>query len=434
MKLNKLISISSALLFLATFLFIPFSTHAQWILKTNGLPEGLENPFCIGTYGCNIALISVTSSSVQRPLYYTSDTGNNWNKINWPGDTMQIETVIDLCLTGPDTFYIGTETGRIFKTTDTGNTWTLQFANDTLTNFINYIEIFDSDNGIAMGDGVSGDVPVFLKTTNGGVNWNSVNSQPIGQYSGDIWRRVDFVNPDTGYFYETGINPQKLYKTTDGGVTWNETNFNSSASLLKFYDDNFGLITNFSEMYKTIDGGTNWNTITNLKNALDIEYISKDKILAVNDSIYYSTDGGGNWNGYYLGVTGYDMEIKDSTCGWILAWNGKVFFNNNLDILTSFNERISSAPIKFSLLQNYPNPFNPSTKIKYSVSNTANGAFVNLKIYDVLGREIATLVNENKRPGEYEVTFNGSKYPSGIYIYRIEANNYTASKKMILLK
>jgi len=88
-------------------------------------------------------------------------------------------------------------------------------------------------------------------------------------------------------------------------------------------------------------------------------------------------------------------------------------------------------PGQFSLLQNYPNPFNPSTSIKYNIPKQS---FVKLTVYDILGREITTLVNGMKKPGPYEVTFDGTGYASGVYIYKIEAGDFTDVKKMVLLK
>jgi hypothetical protein len=97
------------------------------------------------------------------------------------------------------------------------------------------------------------------------------------------------------------------------------------------------------------------------------------------------------------------------------------------------------SPNIFSLEQNYPNPFNPSTKIKYTIpsviaSETKQSQFVTLKVYDILGNEIATLVNEEISAGEYEVDFNGKELPSGIYFYELQAGSYVETKKMILLK
>ncbi len=109
--------------------------------------------------------------------------------------------------------------------------------------------------------------------------------------------------------------------------------------------------------------------------------------------------------------------------------DGKFTYSNVISISIS-------SPEKFTLEQNYPNPFNPSTKIKYSISNegTSLMKFVQLKVYDILGREVATLVNKEQPPGNYQVSFDGSKLSSGVYYYRIQAGNFIQTKKMILMK
>ena len=87
--------------------------------------------------------------------------------------------------------------------------------------------------------------------------------------------------------------------------------------------------------------------------------------------------------------------------------------------------------MNYKLMQNYPNPFNPTTKIKYQIPQKG---FVSLKVYDILGKEVAILVKEEKRPGVYEIEFNASFLPSGIYFYRLQINDYTKTLKMLLLK
>ncbi len=104
--------------------------------------------------------------------------------------------------------------------------------------------------------------------------------------------------------------------------------------------------------------------------------------------------------------------------------NGSVYYSESLDIDVNVAE-------EYYLEQNYPNPFNPSTKISFHI---AEPGFVSLKIFDVLGNEIKTLVNEQKSAGEHEVDFNSTDLTSGIYLYKIETGNFVATKKMILLK
>ena len=100
---------------------------------------------------------------------------------------------------------------------------------------------------------------------------------------------------------------------------------------------------------------------------------------------------------------------------------------------------MTEIPSSYSLCQNYPNPFNPVTKIKFDLAPRtpyplSRGEMVTLKVYDILGKEIQTLVNEQLQPGSYEVTFDGSNLPSGIYFYQLKTGDFTATKKLVLLK
>jgi len=107
----------------------------------------------------------------------------------------------------------------------------------------------------------------------------------------------------------------------------------------------------------------------------------------------------------------------------------KISTSSNTLILTLASQ--TGIPVQYQLGQNYPNPFNPSTIINYSVPNAG---LVTLKVYNVLGREIATLVNQEKSPGNYSVQFTGSKLSSGIYFYRMQSGSFEETKKLLLLK
>ncbi|HMS34406.1 MAG TPA: T9SS type A sorting domain-containing protein [Ignavibacteria bacterium] len=91
----------------------------------------------------------------------------------------------------------------------------------------------------------------------------------------------------------------------------------------------------------------------------------------------------------------------------------------------------TQVPEKFTLYQNYPNPFNPVTNLKFGISKLG---FVSLKVYDVLGKEIAVLVNEKLSPGSYSLVFDGSNFNSGVYFYRLTSENFTETKKMLMIK
>jgi hypothetical protein len=133
----------------------------------------------------------------------------------------------------------------------------------------------------------------------------------------------------------------------------------------------------------------------------------------------YSTSGSGGMSQWY-----YSLNLKGCKI------NGIVYGDTSL---TGIYQNSRGIPEHSSLSQNYPNPFNPNTYIKYQITNNLPRQ-VTLKIFDILGKEIATLVNEKQSPGTYEVNWNGSAYPSGVYFYKLVTGDFTETKKMILLK
>jgi len=131
----------------------------------------------------------------------------------------------------------------------------------------------------------------------------------------------------------------------------------------------------------------------------------------------------------------YAFIDKNSPSGFITYRLKQIDFDGSFEYSNSIEVTID-VPTKFSLEQNYPNPFNPTTKIRYEIPNQAQNdkMFVTLKIYDVLGNEIATLINEEKSAGSYEVDFDAAKLTSGVYFYQLKVGNLITTKKMILMK
>jgi hypothetical protein len=123
------------------------------------------------------------------------------------------------------------------------------------------------------------------------------------------------------------------------------------------------------------------------------------------------------------------IRLLDINEGFAVGWRG--FIIRYSDSVVSVGENHSLIPEEFNLYQNYPNPFNPSTTIIYEIPERH---LVSIAVYDLLGREVAVLINEEKSAGEYEVEFNGSELSSGIYFYQLKAGSFVETKKMILLK
>ena len=112
--------------------------------------------------------------------------------------------------------------------------------------------------------------------------------------------------------------------------------------------------------------------------------------------------------------------------------DGRTYWTDSMQvIITGVEDEVNEIPTEFALRQNYPNPFNPSTKIKYSVPQSSQ---VQIKVFDVLGKEIETLLNEEKSAGTYELIWNAANLPSGVYFYQLKAGEYINTKKMILIK
>jgi hypothetical protein len=126
-------------------------------------------------------------------------------------------------------------------------------------------------------------------------------------------------------------------------------------------------------------------------------------------------------------------NITDLAGNKINSTDNAATYELNTGVTTTVsNDNVSSSvPARFELNQNYPNPFNPTTKIKYAVAKPSN---VTIKIYDMLGAEVMTLVNQQHAPGYYEINFDGGKLASGTYIYQLRTNNYVETKKMMLVK
>ena len=182
----------------------------------------------------------------------------------------------------------------------------------------------------------------------------------------------------------------------------------------------------------------NWTTATEINN-LGYEVQRKEK----DNKSDWKRIGFVNGHGNSTVINHYkylDKEILNSNRVYRLK---QIDFDENYEYSPEVSVTVS-APTKFELFQNYPNPFNPTTKIKYSIPTSpqtpllakegGRGEAVTLKIYDILGSEVATLVNEKKQPGTYEVTFNGSKLSSGVYFYQLKSSLYTQTKKMIVIK
>jgi len=422
--------------FLSVFFLFVLTTNAQaqW-QRVETLPTWTFYGGSIDALGDDFAVFTVS----QTRILITTDAGKTWTSKNLP------DFVADISLASKNIFYIACGSGKFYKTTDGGNTWATFFSNPSLSSFGNYVEMFSETKGMSMGDGPSSSLNngLFLKTTNG-IDWQQTCFQPVG-FSGDTWHRLDFVDENVGYFYRTSttVGQEKLLKTTDGGASWTTTNFSGRAYGVKFYNKDYGLVCNYdfntstNFVDRTIDGGSNWqrfNTAGSQRGA-EIEFIPgapSSVWLGTASGLYFSADSGMTWTRKISTDRIDDVVFPTANTGWALSPTGNLYYTNSVGVITNASQE-NSLPAAFQLYQNYPNPFNPETIIRYQLSKFS---FVTLKVYDLLGREITTLINEFKQPGIHNSTFNINNYslPSGTYFYRLTAGDFSSTQKMVLLK
>ena len=153
----------------------------------------------------------------------------------------------------------------------------------------------------------------------------------------------------------------------------------------------------------------------------------------MNGRIVYTANGGDSWATQYVPTISTIRQIHFLTTdtGYAVTDNGMILKTYNAGNPIGIIQLNTETPDKYSIKQNFPNPFNPSTNMQFSLPKSS---FVTLKVYDNIGQEVALLINQNMSSGNYEYKFDAGTLGSGIYYYRISANGFTETKKMILIK
>ncbi len=368
------------------------------------------------------------ATGYQHYVYLSTNNGDSWiPRIN---DLYPAFRYPEITSSGGNTYvtFINnnlTRTG-VYKTTNDG---------------LNWQEIVNLSNRDIISIAAATDTMIFLgfyyKNGEYGIYRLSSLYYPWGLYNEGVW---DIAIKDTNVFAAT---TNGIYRSTNGGFNWVNTGI-SGSKLAVYGESVYSVATDYSSgrgIYRTTDNGASWYSIgLNDKPIMGLA-VYENKVIAgvYGEGFYITTDDGTNWYPRNEGLDSIPDNISD-----IVIKNGVVFssfdaasiWKRNLSDITEIKENPVEIPTIFSLSQNYPNPFNPTTTIKYSVPKIINNqsSIVNLKIYDILGREIATLVNEEKTPGMYEVEFNAKSLSSGIYFYKLAVGSFTATKKLILLK
>ena len=404
-------------------------------------------------------------------FFISKDSGNSWENLNNGinnSDLVEVYTAsTGSIFCSRASLYYGNS--GVYRSRDEGNSWEKLNTGNPHPN----IRAFFSDRN---GNLYAGD-PGIYRSTNDGDNWQMIKS----------WEAIDcFAETPKGTLIAGSSNDDGIFRSTDNGFTWIESNSGlSNRTIFTLVVTELGTVLAGSfegRIFRSTDDGINWQTINTPSNSTVLAlFKTKDNIILAGttsswsvSSLLRSSDDGITWEldtalvnrnirdiaenaiseifvaCEFEGVYRSQDKIKTwslisneeltdlrvqtisvSTSGYLYAgtWRGSLFRSNQTT--TDVANGKKTFPTEFLIKQNYPNSCNPSTTISYQIPRSG---YVTLKVYDLLGREVATLVNEEKGVGKYEADFNGNGLASEIYFYRMQAGDYIETKKMILLR
>ncbi len=357
-------------------------------------------------------------------VYRSTDDGMTWAQVN-QGMSLSITCV---AVRG-SSLYAGTRSGGIFLTTDDGTSWT--HLSDC-SGFIDALVVTDTtivaSNGGSQGHGPDGNI--FLSTDNG-ESWTTINSNLTNT---NAWALAI-----SGPYIFAGTQGGGVFRTNNNGTSWTQVNSglsNDTVRALAANDTNVFAGTQEGLSHST-DNGNSWSKI-------DIQVNSGQKFVSVGtlamrgDSLfactdqgaYFSIDNGTTWTAM-PGASLMDILALAATNNYLFAGTSHSVWRAPISEVTDVRVFSQVLSMSYLLEQNYPNPFNPTTVISYQLPTNT---LVALKVFDILGREVKTLVDERQSTGSHSVRFNATNLPSGVYFYRLEAGTYRDTEKMLLLK
>jgi hypothetical protein len=414
----KVISMKNIIYLFAISIVIFYSSlNAQWV--ETGLTNANVRAFAV--LGMNLF-----AGSNDGGVFLSTNNGANWTPIGLANTYVSAFAVRD------NNLFAGTGSG-VFLSTNKGTSWTAVDSGliGFHANFVYALAVSDTNLFAATYGNV------FLSTNNG-TSWTEADS---GLQYGQPPGVMSFAVSGADIF--AGNNGNGVFLSTNNGTSW-APSLASELFVGAFAVSGTNLFVGTdSGVFRSTNNGTSWSEAnTGLpKNTYVGAFAVNGKNLFAGtwgtwgDGVFLSTNNGMNWTAVNSGLPPSSgvSSLTVSGTNLFAAILGVVVWRRPLsEIITSVSEIAGSTlPMNFELKQNYPNPFNPSTIIKYQIPTAG---IVSLKVYDVLGKEVAALVNEEKPVGNYQVEFDGSKLSSRIYFYKLQTGAFVESKKMILMK
>jgi photosystem II stability/assembly factor-like uncharacterized protein len=419
--------LASILLLTVDWFYIATPLNAQWVRVQGSIPTNVTvRAFASYTNGSGERILFAGTEGAG--IFLSTNDGASWTAVN---NGLTDLTVYSLTISGKNIF-AGTEIGGIFRSTNNGTSWSTINAGFTGSEVYSFAV---SDTNIYAGAFWGG----VFRSNNNGNSWSN---------SG-LYYVLSLLKTDT-YLY-AGTGASQVYRSTDYGSSWLpaesgllQTTYNALAVTPNGSGGTnlfAGSYWDSSGVFLSTDNGVNWNQFN--------EGLT-------NKQVYALAASGSNLFAGTLGFEGGVFHLTNIASNWVavnegfshgpfvvsLYISGNYLFAGTLsgvwrrplsEMVTSIEGTPEIFPAQFILEQNYPNPFNPSTTIRFSIPVGTHG-HTSLRVYDLLGREVATLVNEVKQPGSYEVTWDASGFASGVYLYRLQSGNFVQTRRLLLLR
>ncbi len=379
------------------------------------------------TYGTHSLLKygNMLYAGTDSGLYYSTNSGQNWIQTSLNNQIIQSIGINNSAM------FAGANWNGIFVSTNSGQNWTRYLGNENV-----YSLAVNNPSAIA-GTYLSG----ALRSTNNGQNWNSTS----------VISSVYALTRDSILIF-AGTGREGIYLSTNNGLNWTQINegliADSIYSLCLSSNYIFAGMADIGKVYRrsilppaapilisppngatgiSLNPTLKWSDTSSAVNyRLQVSMDSLFTTMIININVPYAPvdsftiSGLLNNNRYYWRVFALDLFYSNSPPVWHFT-TGPVFMK----------QLSNHIPGENFLFQNYPDPFNPVTTIRFQIKKHV---LVELNVYDLLGRKISTLVDKNLEPGLYETQWNSSDYPSGVYFYKINAGEYSKTKKMVLIK
>ena len=423
MKAMLLVTVSLAIL----VAIIPPASHAQWIM-TNG-PEG-------GPVRCLLANGTNLFAGDSGGVYLSTNDGVTWTSLF---DSMTTShafsygvNAMSLAVSGTYLFVAASNNG-VFRSTNNGTTWA-ECDSGISTFYVECLAIGGSN--LFAGTEAEG---VFLSTNNG-ASWTQAGLKSASDGIASL-----AVSGTNLYAGATPLGMSRygggVHLSTNNGITWTFVGLAFPSNFiycLAVSGTNIFAGTNWGA-YVSADSGTSWTQVHNGMPNIGFHPVNSFAVSGTNifagtwnDGVFLSTNNGTSWTAVNSGLTTSDILSLDASETNLFAGTALGVFRRPLsEMITGVDVTSTGIPKAFTLEQNYPNPFNPSTNIRYVLPSKAH---VTLSVFNTLGQQVATFVNEYQEAGYHNVAIDGALLSSGVYFYRIHAGEYTATKKMLLLK